>query len=188
MKKEIFIFGRVHGVSYRPFLLYVAESLGSERFCADNVTVDDKQAVHVLIEGDDARVARFIEFIKQRRPSGAEVEEVVERDFDGFVPSIEGYYRYLTALQLSKIVDSGISLNRKVDKIERGIGELRSDLAHFMGRVENRFDEVMRKYGEISEKLTTILETLVRESKETRDMLNRNLELLKKAIDKLSSK
>jgi len=37
----------------------------------------------------------------------------------------------------------------------------------------------MEKYGEISEKLTTILETLTRESRETREMLNETMKLLK---------
>jgi len=44
----------------------------------------------------------------------------------------------------------------------------------------------MEKYGEISEKLTIILETLTRESKETREMLNETMKLLKEALEKLS--
>jgi hypothetical protein len=44
----------------------------------------------------------------------------------------------------------------------------------------------MEKYGGISEKLTTILETLTRESRETREMLNETMKLLKEALEKLS--
>jgi len=44
----------------------------------------------------------------------------------------------------------------------------------------------MDKYGEISEKLTSILETLTRESRETREILLENIKLLREAIEKLS--
>jgi hypothetical protein len=44
----------------------------------------------------------------------------------------------------------------------------------------------MVKYGEISDKLTTILETLVRESRETREMLNESIRLLREVLERLS--
>ena len=43
----------MHDVGYRPFLPCIAESLEIERFFADNVYVDGKQAVEVLVEDED---------------------------------------------------------------------------------------------------------------------------------------
>ena len=44
----------------------------------------------------------------------------------------------------------------------------------------------MVKYGEISNKLTSILETLVRQSRETREMLNETMKLIREVVEKLS--
>ncbi len=55
-------------------------------------------------------------------------------------------------------------------------------------RTNENFKIFMDRYGEISEKLTTILETLIRESNETRKMINENIKLLKQTIEKLSEK
>ena len=43
----------MHDVGYRQFLPCIAESLEIERFFADNVYVDGKQAVEVLVEDED---------------------------------------------------------------------------------------------------------------------------------------
>ena len=52
MKKKLVIYGRVHDVGYRPFLLGIAESLEIERFFADNTKIDGKKAVYVLVDSD----------------------------------------------------------------------------------------------------------------------------------------
>jgi hypothetical protein len=46
----------------------------------------------------------------------------------------------------------------------------------------------MERYGEISDKLTVILETLVRESRETREMIYEMMRLLREAVEKLSQR
>jgi len=64
--------------------------------------------------------------------------------------------------------------------------DYREEFREFAKRTDENFRMIMEKYGEISEKLTTILETLTRESRETREMLNGTMKLLKEAIEKLS--
>jgi len=62
------------------------------------------------------------------------------------------------------------------------VGEFRE----FANRTDENFRLIMAKYGEISDKLTVILETLVRESRETREMLNETMRLLREALERLS--
>jgi len=64
--------------------------------------------------------------------------------------------------------------------------DYREEFREFARRTDENFKAIMEKYGEISEKLTIILETLARESKETREMLNETMKLLKEALEKLS--
>jgi acylphosphatase len=63
--------------------------------------------------------------------------------------------------------------------------DYRNEFREFARRTDENFKAIMEKYGEISEKLTIILETLTRESKETREMLNETMKLLKEALERL---
>jgi len=66
-KVKLTITGKVHNVGYRPFLLDLAESLFIERFDARNVLIKGKQAVVVLVEGDDEQINQFVELVKKRK-------------------------------------------------------------------------------------------------------------------------
>ena len=115
MKKRILIMGKVHDVGYRPFLLGLAESLEIERFFADNVFVDGKQAVEILVDGEEDKVNAFIEALKRKKPENAEIEKIEVEDYDREVMKTESYYRYLTAMQLSKIATYGGRMLEKQD-------------------------------------------------------------------------
>ncbi len=64
--------------------------------------------------------------------------------------------------------------------------DYRGEFREFVKRTDENFKIIMDRYGEISEKLTVILETLVKESRETREMLNETMNLLREAVNKLS--
>jgi len=51
MKKKILIFGKVHNVGYRSFLLDYADYLFIRNFDAQNIFIGSKEALNVLIEG-----------------------------------------------------------------------------------------------------------------------------------------
>ncbi len=115
-KKKLLIKGpKVHDIGYRPFLLGLAESLGIERFFADNIYIEETQAVYVLIDSSHEKVKAFIEIASTRFPEKSSVEKVEEEDYTGNVMSIESYYRYLTAMQLSKIATYGGKMLEKQD-------------------------------------------------------------------------
>ncbi|GBE54966.1 acylphosphatase [archaeon BMS3Bbin15] len=104
MKTKIIITGeKVHEVGYRPFLMGVAESLELERFFADNTFEDGKEAVYVLLDCSEEKIKTFREIINSKLPENAIVNKVVEEEYKGTVMKTENYYRYLTAMQLSKI-------------------------------------------------------------------------------------
>jgi len=107
MKKKIVIFGEVHNVCYRPLLLGIAESLEIERFFADNIKIDGKDAVYVLVDSSDEKVEEFIKMVRSKQPDNAKVEEVTIEDYSGSVMKIDNYYRYLTSAQLGKIATYG---------------------------------------------------------------------------------
>jgi acylphosphatase len=63
--------------------------------------------------------------------------------------------------------------------------DYREEFRDFVKRTEENFKLILNRYGEISEKMTVILETLIKESKETREMLNETMKMLKEALEKL---
>ena len=63
--------------------------------------------------------------------------------------------------------------------------DYRKEFREFADRTDENFRILFERYGEISEKLTVILETLVRESKETREQLAKAMDRLAAAIEAL---
>ncbi len=116
MKRRILIIGKVHEVGYRAFLLGLAESFEVKNFFAENLTINGKQAVEVLVEDEEIKVKDFIDSLKKRKPDAAEVEEIKVEDYQGKVMKKESYYRYLTAMQLTKIATYGGEMIKRQDE------------------------------------------------------------------------
>ena len=57
----------------------------------------------------------FIETVKTRHPERARVENITVEDYKGYVMKTENYYRYLSAMQLSKIATIGGKMLEKQD-------------------------------------------------------------------------
>ncbi len=150
MKVRVLIRGKVHDVGYRPFLLGIAESLEIERFFADNVYVDEKQAVEVLVEDEDEKVKAFVELVKKKKPENAEVESIDVEEYDGYVMKTESYYRYLTAMQLAKIATYGGKMLQKQDETIRVIREESENIRKELGV---KIDSVGKKVEAVGEKV-----------------------------------
>jgi len=123
MKKVKITITGEHDVGYRPFLLNLAEYLFVERFDARNVKINGKQAVIVLVEGDEKVVNQFVELVKTEKPENAVVEEIKVEDYDGFVRPIDSYRQSLMVNQLNKIVQVGLKILQKQDETIRVIRE-----------------------------------------------------------------
>lgn len=181
MKKRIVIIGRIHDVGYRPFLLGLAESLEIERFFADNMFVNGKQAVEILIEGTEDKVDAFTDLVKRKVPENAEVERIVVEDYDGNVMKTESYYRYLTAMQLAKIATYGGRMLEKQDSmIER-----QDTMLGKMDSMLERQDETIKTIKVESEKTRDEIRAVSSKLDRTNELLDKRFERLEEEIEKI---
>jgi len=160
MKLKITIVGRVHDVGYRLHLLNLADSLFIERFDARNVLLDGKQAVVVLVEGDEETLKEFVELVKTTKPERAVVEEIKVEEFKGKVRTIDSYRNSLMIEQLNKIVQVGLKMLDKQDLMLQ------------------KQDETIRVIKEESEKTR----------KTICDKIDESTKILSEKIDKVSEK
>jgi acylphosphatase len=166
------VYGRVQRVGYRRFILDTAQELGLSGY----VKNERDGSVTIFTQGDEIILERFIEMVKSP-PQPAYVKSIDIRDVKPR-PAI----KYFT-----------IKPSPLHEELQEGFGAMQSifmeywrEFREFARRTDENFKMIMEKYGEISEKLTTILETLVKESRETREMLNETMKLLKEALERLS--
>jgi acylphosphatase len=167
-RKRIVITGNVHDVGYRPFLLGIAGFLGIERFYADNIVIDGKQAVEILIDSSEDKISAFIDLIERKKPEAAVVESIQVEDYSGNVMEMESYYRYLTALQLEKIVTYGGQMLKKQDlmlekqdlMLEKQDGMLRKqgEMLEKQGEMSGKMDKMLEKQDQMLEKMDRMLE------------------------------
>jgi acylphosphatase len=84
MKLKIKITGpKVHDVGYRVFLLKNAMNLALPRLSTYNWEENGQQEVIALVEGDEARIAPFLQTIEKNKPELAEVSKVTSEPYDG---------------------------------------------------------------------------------------------------------
>lgn len=175
MKKRILIIGNVHDVGYRPFLLGLVESLEIGRFFADNIFINGKQAVEILIDGLEDRVHTFIELVKRKTPENAVVEKTEIEDYDGSIMKTESYYRYLTAMQLAKIATYG---GRMLEKQDLMIEKQDSMLEKQDSMLEKQ-DTMLSKMDLMLEKQDETIKAIREESKKTREEIGGKIDLLR---------
>ena len=171
VKKKIIITGqKVHDIGYRPFLLGIAESLGIESFFADNTFVNKKQAVYALVDSSEEKVEAFVEIASSKFPEKSDVEKVDVEDYSGNVMKIESYYRYLTAMQLSKIAAYGGKMLEKQDSLlevtEKGFGDMRTGFADVKEEIHMLRDDFrelfMHEVSELRSEIAEVKATLAR--------------------------
>jgi len=169
---QVRVYGRVQRVGYRRFVLDSAQELG----LSGHVKNERDGSVTIFAQGDEAILEKFVEMLKSPPPPA-------------YVKSID--VREAKPRQAMKYFT--IRPSPLHEELQEGFGAMQSifmeywrEFREFARRTDENFKIMMEKYGEISEKLTTILETLTRESRETREMLNETMKLLKEALEKLS--
>jgi len=169
---QVRVYGRVQRVGYRRFVLDSAQELGLSGY----VKNERDGSITIFAQGDEAILEKFIEMLKSPPPPA-------------YVKSID--VREAKPRQAMKYFT--IRPSPLHEELQEGFGAMQSifmeywrEFREFARRTDENFKIMMEKYGEISEKLTTILETLTRESRETREMLNETMKLLKEALEKLS--
>ncbi len=177
VKKKIIITGqKVHDIGYRPFLLGIAESLGIENYFADNIFINRKQAVYALVDSSEENVEAFVEIASSKFPEKSDVEKVDVEDYSGNVMRVESYYRYLTAMQLSKMATYGGKMLEKQDTT-----------IHILERIEDKQDRSVQLLGTIKEDTSDMKSTLSRIEGKQDKMLEKQDKMLEKQ-DKMLEK
>ena len=188
-RKRIVITGNVHDVGYRPFLLGIAGFLGIERFYADNILLDGKQAVEILLDSSEDKVSAFIDLIERKKPEAAVVESIQVEDYSGSVMEIESYYRYLTALHLEKIATYGGQMLKKQDSML----EKQDEMSGKMDRMLEKQDEMLRKMDTMLEKQDEMLRkqdetirAIREEGRKTREKISSSTKLISSKLDNMT--
>lgn len=185
---EVNVWGKVQLVGYRRYILSVAQELGLAGF------VENKPggSVQIFIQGAEEKIKGFLE--KALNP--AYPAKVLDLDIIGAHPKPE--HKYFT-----------IKFGSLEEELQEGFGAIQEismdywrEFREFAEKTDKDFQTIMGIYGEISKKPTEIMNTLLEgskktsqildnlrgESRVTREILNKNLELMRQAIEKLGQK
>jgi acylphosphatase len=170
---ELFIKGRkVNGVGYRPFLLLKALEWGIQKIHAFNSLAEGKEIVVVRVQGEDEIVTKYVDFIKSKYPDHAEVEEIVEKEFNGPVDDAFKFAQILQFEQIAKAVPVIISIDKKQDiMIEKQdttieiLGSVKEDTSAMRKDIsdlrKDTAESLLEKYEELCREIAEIKATLM---------------------------
>jgi acylphosphatase len=201
------VYGRVQRVGYRRLILDTAQELGLSGY----VKNERDGSVTIFAQGDETILERFIETMKSPPPPAyvksidirdvkprpaikyftikpSPLHEELQEGFGAMQSIFMDYWREFRDYrsEFRSFVDEFRDYRSEFRDYRSEFRDFREEFREFARRTDENFKMIMEKYGEISEKLTTILETLIRESRETREMLNETMKLLREALEKLS--
>ncbi|VVB67701.1 Uncharacterised protein [uncultured archaeon] len=155
---ELVIKGRkVIDIGYRPYLLLNAMYRDIQKIFAFNAREEGKETVIIRLQGEDSSITQYIDFIQSNFPEHAEVEEVIERSFEGHVMDADKFLQLLQFEQINKAVPAIISIDKKQDIM---IGKQDSTISILKGVKEDASDALYEKYEQLSKEITEIKATL----------------------------
>lgn len=99
MGKKITIQGKVQNVGYRLLLLEEADNLFINYFDARNININGRETLVVFIDGEDAQVNEFVDFINSNFPEKAVVKGISVEDFSGKIKDIDKFRQSFDILE-----------------------------------------------------------------------------------------
>ena len=197
IKKKIIIKGqKVHDVGYRLFLLDEAEARLIPFFSVKNIR-NKAQVVEVLACGEEDRVERFIEFVKNNFPDDAEVDSVSVEDYEGDIRTIESFSRSFSISQLSKIARTGIAmlkLQSNMNNVQNNMSNVQSNMNDVQSSMNETLKEFRKETGENFQLLHSdnlkLQEIMVKHDIETKELfgvINREISGIKERLVHLES-
>jgi len=166
--KRIVIRGKVHDVGYRLFLLTEAESMFIENFDARNIVVDGEQRLIALVDGQEEKINRFVEFARSNYPPDASVLAVEVEDYPEEIRSIDSFRQSFMVSQLAKIAQTGVGMLKRQDMT----------LA--------KQDMTLAKQDMMLEKQDETINAIREESEKTREVVKDESEKTRETIGKVS--
>ncbi|MEM2167970.1 MAG: acylphosphatase [Candidatus Bathyarchaeia archaeon] len=177
---EVEVRGRVQRTGFRRYVLELAQELG----LSGSVENRPNGSVHIFLQGEEEPIKRLIDRLKEAPIAKVEKVKVSESK-----PKPELKHFKIIYGPLEEELQEGFGAMQNTFMAYWGeFREFRDEFREFAKRTDENFKLTFEKYGEISNKLTTILETLVKESSETREKLTKALNLLTKLVEKLLEK
>jgi acylphosphatase len=162
--------GRVQRVGYRKFVLDLAQ----EERLAGYARNERDGSVTILVQGAETRVKEFL--AKARNPP----PPALVKDFrEAAVKTKRGLETFM--IKFGSVQEE---LQEGFGAIQTEFRDYRKEFRSFAGRTDENFGVLDRKYGEISAKLTGILEALEKESVESRKELTRAVDNLSKLVER----
>ena len=138
---------------------------GIDRLFTYNSYIQDKQAVILLVEGEDASVADMFDFVKTNFPKDAEgVEDAKSKVYEGKIMDIYQFMHLAQVEQLDKGIPAIIEMKGdikemkgdikqvlvKQDETIHQIKEMRFDLKSYL---DTRFKEIFFEIDRIKQKI-----------------------------------
>jgi acylphosphatase len=214
------VYGRVQRVGFRRYVLDLAQDLNLSGYVKN---LSDG-SVEIFVQGEEEKLSKFLESIKQPPPP-AKIREIKEEETsekteikefrivygeiadelqEGFGAMQTTFYEYWKEFrdyreefrdyrnefrdyreEFRDYWKEFRDYREEFRDYRNEFRDYREEFRDFAKRTDENFKLILNKYGEISEKMTIILETLIKESKETREMLNETMRLLKEALERL---
>jgi acylphosphatase/soluble cytochrome b562 len=200
------VFGRVQRVGFRRYILDAAQALGLAGY-AKNLP---DGSIEIFVQGEKEGVSKFLEIIKHPMPPVQVIEvrqeetevnpevrefriiygELIEELQEGFGAMQTIFADYWQEFkdyrqEFKDYRQEFKDYRQEFKDYRQEFRDYRDEFRDFVRRTDENFKLILEKYGEISEKLTIILETLIKESKETKEMLNETMKTLKEALERL---
>jgi len=172
------VYGRVQRVGFRRYVLDSAQDLG----LVGHVKNLPDGSVEIFVQGEDMQLSKFLEMMRQPPPPTL-IRELREEEAHAN-PEVRDF-RILYGELAEELQEGFGGMQLTFTEYWREFRDYRQEFRDFANRTDENFRLMSDRYGEISQKLTVILETLIRESKETREMLNETMKSLKEALERL---
>jgi len=202
------VVGRVQRVGYRRFVLDAAQEIGVSGY----VRNERDGAVTIMAQGEDEQLEAFLEKIKNPPepvlikgfsekpcrvnpglksfevrfgPLAMELQEgfgAMEKEFRDYREEFRDYRE-----EFRDYRQEFKDYRQEFREFREEFRDYRQEFREFASRTDRNFQILMEKYGEISEKLTQVLETLQRESLETRRELTRAIDTLSDLVKKFTA-
>ena len=120
MKLKVKITGpKVHDVGYRVFLLKNAMNLALPGLSTYNWEENGQQEVIALVEGDEARIAPFLQAIEKNKPELAEVSKVTSEDYNGEVGRASEVAMFCSFVQLDKAIPLLLDIRDGMNEVRK---------------------------------------------------------------------
>jgi len=184
--------GRVQRVGYRRFILDLAQELGVSGYVKN---LPDG-SVELYAQGENTDLSRFIELVKSPPPPAhvtrfeireakpnprlklfriiyGRLTEELQEGFGAMQSIFLDYWGEFRSYreEFRDYREEFRDYRKEFRDFRDEFRDYRQEFREFSSRTDESFRSVLEKYGEISEKLTAIMNTLIEESKKTREML-----------------